>query len=91
MTTYEIVPDQSITALAHIPSLTARSLDTVYSTLRRIATVADVNGAVSLSGTYAVCDNVLIARVRQLEPFYSQVTDSWCRVDSDYRTVEVTR
>lgn len=89
MTTYEIVPDPSITALSHIPNLTVRSLDTVYATLRRIATVADARGAISLNGTYAVVDNVLIARVRQLEPWYSSATDSWVVTGPDYRTVPV--
>ena len=89
MTTYEIVPDPSITALEHVPAITVRSLDTVNSTLRRIATVAGTTGPVTLSGTYAVADNVLIARVRQLEPWYSSATDSWVLTGPDYRTVPV--
>ena len=89
MTTYEVIPDPSITALGNVAAYEVHSVADIYATARDIATVARATGPVTVSGTHVLAGNTLIARVRVTQPWYS-VASGWVTTDSDYRTVPAT-
>lgn len=68
--TYEITPARDIAPAAdiHYPAATVSD---IYAIARDIARVARIAGPVTVSGTHVIAGNVLIARVRQTEPWQS--------------------